>query len=67
LPLMAGLDDIPALHITPDEAAALHQGRRLVGHPASNGTHLACNGSVPVALVEAHQGEVRVLRGFNLD
>jgi tRNA pseudouridine55 synthase len=66
LPLMAGLDDIPALHITPDEAAALHQGRRLVGHPASNGTHLACNGSVPVALVEAHQGEVRVLRGFNL-
>lgn len=67
LPLMAGLDDIPALHITPDEAAALHQGRRLVGHPASNGTHLACNGSVPVALVEAHQGEVWVLRGFNLD
>lgn len=66
LPLMAGLDDIPALQITPDEAAALHQGRRLVGHPASNGTHLACNGSVPVALVEAHQGEVRVLRGFNL-
>jgi tRNA pseudouridine55 synthase len=66
LPLMAGLDDIPALQITPDEAAALHQGRRLVGHPASNGTHLACNGSVPVALVEAHAGEVRVLRGFNL-
>jgi len=66
LPLMAGLDDIPALQITPDEAAALQQGRRLVGHPASNGTHLACNGSVPVALVEAHAGEVRVLRGFNL-
>ncbi|WP_353217387.1 tRNA pseudouridine(55) synthase TruB [Sandarakinorhabdus sp.] len=66
LPLMAGLDDIPALPITPDEAAALHQGRRLVGHPASNGTHLACNGSVPVALVEAHLGEVWVLRGFNL-
>ena len=66
LPLMAGLDDIPALHVTPDEAAALQQGRRLVGHPASNGTHLACNGSVPVALVEAHAGEVRVLRGFNL-
>lgn len=66
LPLMAGLDDIPALAITPDEAAALNQGRRLVGHPASNGTHLAALGSVPVALVEAHQGEVRVLRGFNL-
>lgn len=66
LPLMTGLDDIPALAITPDEAAALKQGRRLLGHPASNGTHLASLGSVPVALVEAHQGEVRVLRGFNL-
>lgn len=66
LPLMTGLDDIPALAITPDEAAALKQGRRLVGHPASNGTHLASLGSVPVALVEAHQGEVKVLRGFNL-
>ena len=66
LPLMAGLDDIPALSITPDEAAALQQGRRLLGHPASNGTHLAALGSVPVALVEAHQGEVKVLRGFNL-
>ena len=67
LPLMTGLDDIPALAITPDEAAALKQGRRLLGHPASNGTHLAALGSVPVALVEAHEGEVRVLRGFNLD
>jgi tRNA pseudouridine55 synthase len=67
LPLMAGLDDIPALSITPDEAAALQQGRRLFGHPASNGTHLAVHGSVPVALVEAQSGEVRVLRGFNLD
>ena len=66
LPLMTGLDDIPALAITPDEAAALKQGRRLVGHPASNGTHLAVCGTVPAALVEAHQGEVRVLRGFNL-
>lgn len=67
LPLMTGLDDIPALAITPDEAAALKQGRRLLGHPASNGTHLAACGSVPVALVEAQSGEVRVLRGFNLD
>lgn len=66
LPLTAGLDDIPALAITPDEAAALRQGRRLPGHPASNGTYLASLGSVPVALVEAHSGEVRVLRGFNL-
>lgn len=66
LPLMTGLDDIPALAITPEEAAALKQGRKLLGHPASNGTYLAAHGSVPVALVEAQSGEVRVLRGFNL-
>ncbi|WP_310496110.1 tRNA pseudouridine(55) synthase TruB [Sandarakinorhabdus sp.] len=65
LPLMAGLDDIPALVIDSDQAAALRQGRILTGHPASDGTCLACLGSVPVALVEISQGEVRVLRGFN--
>ena len=66
LPLMAGLDDIPALAVDPDEAAALRQGRRLFGHPAKPGTYLACHGSVPVALVEIDLSEVRVLRGFNL-
>ena len=66
LPLMAGLDDIPALAIDPDEAAALRQGRRLSGHPASPGTYLACLGSVPVALVEIDQSTVRVVRGFNI-
>jgi tRNA pseudouridine55 synthase len=66
LPLMAGLDDIPALAVDPDEAAALRQGRRLSGHPAKPGTYLACHGSVPVALVEIDLSEVRVLRGFNL-
>jgi len=66
LPLMAGLDDIPALAVDPDEAAALRQGRRLFGHPAKPGTYLACLGSVPVALVEVDLSEVRVLRGFNL-
>jgi tRNA pseudouridine55 synthase len=66
LPLMAGLDDIPALAIDPDEAAALRQGRRLSGHPASPGTYLACLGSVPVALVEVDQSMVRVVRGFNI-
>jgi tRNA pseudouridine55 synthase len=67
LPLMAGLDDIPALAIDPDQAAALRQGRLLTGHPASPGTYLACLGAVPVALVEIDQGQVRVLRGFNLE
>ena len=66
LPLMAGLDDIPALAVDPDEAAALRQGRRLFGHPAKPGTYLACLGAVPVALVEVDPEAVRVLRGFNL-
>jgi tRNA pseudouridine55 synthase len=66
LPLMAGLDDIPALAIDPEQAAALRQGRRLFGHPATPGTYLACLGSVPVALVEIDQEAVRVVRGFNL-
>lgn len=66
LPLMAGLDDIPALAIDPEQAAALRQGRRLFGHPAKPGTYLACLGSVPVALVEIDPEAVRVLRGFNL-
>jgi len=66
LPLMAGLDDIPALAIDPEQAAALRQGRRLFGHPATPGTYLACLGSVPVALVEIASAEVRVVRGFNL-
>ncbi len=67
LPLMAGLDDIPALAVDPDEAAALRQGRRLFGHPATPGTYLACLGSVPVALVEIDPEAVRVLRGFNIE
>ena len=66
LPLMAGLDDIPALSIDPEQAAALRQGRKLFGHPAIPGTYLACLGPVPVALVEVDPEAVRVLRGFNL-
>jgi tRNA pseudouridine55 synthase len=67
LPLTAGLDDIPALPVTPDQARALRQGRRLVGIAAKPGLHLAIDGSVPVALVEFSEGELRVVRGFNLD
>jgi len=66
LPLTAGLDDIPALPVTPDEARALRQGRRIVGTAAKPGLHLATELSVPVALVELAEGELRVVRGFNL-
>jgi tRNA pseudouridine55 synthase len=66
LPLTAGLDDIPALAVTPEEAAALRQGRPLPGHPASHGLYLATDGPVPVALVDVSSTEIRVVRGFNL-
>jgi len=66
LPLRAGLDDIPALSLTPDQAGLLRQGRVLIGTAAENGQHFAMLGDTPVALVEADAGEVRVVRGFNL-
>ncbi|MCP1470518.1 tRNA pseudouridine55 synthase [Sphingobium sp. OAS761] len=65
LPLTAGLDDIPALPVTPDEALALRQGKALVGKPHT-GLLLAMEGETPVALVQASGPDIRVVRGFNL-
>jgi len=64
-PIEAGLDGIPALPLTPDQAAALRQGRVLAGVAASDGLHFAKLGDSPVALVEIVAGLVRVERGFN--
>ena len=66
LPLSAGLDDIPALSLSPDQAGALRQGRVLVGIAADDGQAFAMLGDIPVALVEVEDGNVRVTRGFNL-
>ena len=66
LPLRAGLDDIPALSLTPDQAGLLRQGRVLEGIHADDGQHFALLGENPIALVEAQAGEIRVVRGFNL-
>lgn len=66
IPLEAGLDDIPVLIVTPEEARLLRHGQRLSGHPAPPGQHLAIEGKTPVALVEVDlEGSVAVLRGFN--
>ena len=65
LPLTAGLDDIPVLAVSPDQAQALRQGRRLVGHAAPPGLNLAMLGDLPVALVEVGT-DISVVRGFNL-
>ena len=64
-PIEAGLDGIPALPLTPEQAAALRQGRVLAGVAASDGLHFAKLGETPVALVEIVAGLVRVERGFN--
>jgi tRNA pseudouridine55 synthase len=66
LPMTAGLDDIPALPVSPDQARALRQGRKLIGIAAKPGLHLATDDDVPVALVEFEGPELRVVRGFNL-
>lgn len=66
LPLRAGLDDIPAFALTPDQAGALRQGRVLAGIAADDGPAFALLNDVPVALVEVKDREVRVVRGFNL-
>ncbi|HEX6376294.1 MAG TPA: tRNA pseudouridine(55) synthase TruB [Allosphingosinicella sp.] len=66
LPLAAGLDDIPALPVTPDQARLLRQGRALAGIAAKPGLHLATESSVPVALVKLSEGCLRVVRGFNI-
>ena len=65
LPLTAGLDDIPVLAVSPDQATALRQGRRLDGTAAPPGLNLAMLGQTPVALVEVDT-DVKVVRGFNL-
>jgi len=66
LPLRAGLDDIPALPLSPDQAGALRQGRVLTGIAADDGQYFACEGDTPVALISVEGHEARVVRGFNL-
>ncbi|PXA95733.1 tRNA pseudouridine(55) synthase TruB [Nostoc sp. 3335mG] len=67
LPLGAGLDDIPALSLDPDQAGRLRKGLRLIGFAADDGLGFATLDDVPVALVETLGGETRVARGFNLE
>jgi tRNA pseudouridine55 synthase len=66
LPLEAGLVDIPALNLDPEQAGAVRQGRVLTGLPYHDGLWWARSGHVPVALVELSGGSLIVVRGFNL-
>jgi tRNA pseudouridine55 synthase len=67
LPLEAGLDDIPAIDLDPEQARAVRQGRVLTGLPHDDGLHLARLRNIPVALLELTGGDARVVRGFNLE
>jgi tRNA pseudouridine55 synthase len=66
LPLEAGLVDIPALDLGPEQARAVRQGRVLAGLALNDGLYWARTGHVPVALVELSGGDATVVRGFNL-
>ena len=79
LPLRAGLDDIPALPVTPDQARLLRHGQSLFGISAKGshqsdtlmgpgpGLYLAVEAETPVALVEVSDDGCKVVRGFNLN
>jgi tRNA pseudouridine55 synthase len=66
MPLIAALDDIPALPVTPDQARLIRHGQMLFGIPARPGLNLAMDGQTPVALVDATADGLKVVRGFNL-
>lgn len=66
LPLEAGLDDIPGLPVTPEQAKLLRHGQQLFGVPVKPGLLLATCDETPVALVEADGTAIRVVRGFNI-
>ena len=66
LPLEAGLDGIPALTLSPEQASAVRQGQVLTGLPHNDGLYWARAGHVPLALIELSGGDARVVRGFNL-
>lgn len=66
LPLEAGLVDIPALNLDPEQARAVRQGRVLTGLPFDDGLYWGRLGTLPVALVELLDGSLSVVRGFNI-
>jgi tRNA pseudouridine55 synthase len=66
LPLEAGLVDIPALDLGPEQASMVRQGRVLTGLAFEDGLYWARSGRVPVALVELSGGSLSVSRGFNV-
>jgi tRNA pseudouridine55 synthase len=67
LPIEAGLVDIPALILSPEQARAVQQGRVLTGIAMKDGLHWARGADLrPIALVQNVDGILKTVRGFNL-
>jgi tRNA pseudouridine55 synthase len=67
LPMEAGLDDIPALNLSPEQARAVQQGRVLTGIATDDGFYWGRDAEMrPVALLEITAGMLKVIRGFNV-
>ena len=67
LPIEAGLVDIPALDLSPEQARAVQLGRVLTGIAMKDGLHWARGADLrPIALVENIGGVLKTVRGFNL-
>jgi tRNA pseudouridine55 synthase len=67
LPMEAGLDDIPALDLSPEQARAVQQGRVLTGIATDDGFYWGRDAEMrPVALLEITAGMLKVIRGFNV-
>jgi tRNA pseudouridine55 synthase len=67
LPMEAGLDDIPALNLSPEQARAIREGRVLTGIASKDGQYWARDAEMrPIALVEQVDDRLRTVRGFNL-
>ena len=67
LPIEAGLVDIPALNLSPEQARAVQQGRVVTGIAMKDGLHWARGADLrPLALMENIDGTWKTVRGFNL-
>jgi tRNA pseudouridine55 synthase len=67
LPMEAGLDDIPALNLSPEQARAVQQGRVLTGIGTDDGFYWGRDAEMrPIALLEITAGMLKVIRGFNI-
>jgi tRNA pseudouridine55 synthase len=67
LPIEAGLVDIPALNLSPEQARAVQQGRVLTGIAMKDGLHWARGADLRLlALVQNIDGILKTVRGFNL-